>query len=96
MTGFQSKRKMANDKLRTNTMLLAKPKLTNTLDAKQFKTFAECQEYLESYTDTSMPLVDWIAIGKILVAETMTAPEFYPKKVKGQIVMTKFDIEEFA
>jgi hypothetical protein len=26
----------------------------------------------------------------------MTTPEFYPKKVKGQIVMTKFDIEEFA
>jgi hypothetical protein len=26
----------------------------------------------------------------------MTAPGFYPKKVKGQIVMTKFDIEEFA
>lgn len=96
MTGFQSKRKMANDKLRTITMLLAKPKLTNTLDSKQFETFAECQEYLETYTDTSMPLVDWIAIGKILVAETMTTPEFYPKKVKGQIVMTKFDIEEFA
>jgi hypothetical protein len=75
-------------------MLLAKPKLTNSLDSKQFETFAECQEYLELYTDTSMPLVDWIAIGKILVAETMTAPEFYPKKVKGQIVMTKFDIEK--
>jgi hypothetical protein len=43
-----------------------------------------------------MPLVEWIAIGKILVAETMTTPEFYPKKVKDQIVMTKFDIEEFA
>jgi hypothetical protein len=26
----------------------------------------------------------------------MTTPEFYPKKVKGQIVMAKFDIEEFA
>ena len=77
-------------------MLLAKPKLTNTLDAKQFETFTECQEYLESYTDTAMPLVEWIAIGKILVAETMTTPEFYPKKVKDQIVMTKFDIEEFA
>ena len=77
-------------------MLLSKPKLTNTLDSKQFETFAECQEYLETYTDTSMPLVDWIAIGKILVAETMTTPEFYPKKVKGQIVMAKFDIEEFA
>jgi hypothetical protein len=77
-------------------MLLAKPKLTNTLDAKEFKSFAECQDYLESYTDISMPLVEWIAIGKILVAETMTAPEFYPKKVKDKIVMTKFDIEEFA
>jgi len=77
-------------------MLLAKPKLTNTLDAKQFETFVECQEYLEAYTDISMPLVEWIALGKILVAETMTPPEFYPKKVKGQIVMTKFDIEEFA
>jgi len=77
-------------------MLLAKPKLTNTLDAKQFETFTECQEYLESYTDTAMPLVEWIAIGKILVAETMTTPEFYPKKVKDKIVMTKFDIEEFA
>ncbi len=76
-------------------MLLAKPKLTNTLDSKQFKSFAECQEYLEAYTDISMSLVEWIAIGKILVAETMTAPEFYPKKFKGQIVMTKFDIEEF-
>ena len=43
-----------------------------------------------------MPLVEWIAIGKILVAETMTTPEFYPKKVKGEIVMAKFDIEEFA
>ena len=96
MTGFQSKRKMAENKLRTNTMLLAKPNLSNTLDSKQFETFAECQEYLETYTDTSMPLVDWIAIGKILVAETMTTPEFYPKKVKGQIVMAKFDIEEFA
>lgn len=77
-------------------MLLAKPKLTNTLDAKQFETFSECQTYLETYTDISMPLVEWIALGKILVAETMTAPEFYPKKVKGEIVMTKFDIEEFA
>ena len=57
-------------------MLLAKPKLTNTLDSKQFKSFAECQEYLEAYTDTAMPLVEWIAIGKILVAETMTTPEF--------------------
>ena len=96
MTGFQSKRKMAENKLRNNTMLLAKPNLSNTLDSKQFETFAECQEYLETYTDTSMPLVDWIAIGKILVAETMTTPEFYPKKVKGEIVMAKFDIEEFA
>ena len=43
-----------------------------------------------------MPLVEWIALGKILVAETMAVPEFYPKKVKDQIVMTKFDIEEFA
>jgi hypothetical protein len=77
-------------------MLLAKPKLTNTLDAKQFETFSECQTYLETYTDISMPLVEWIALGKILVAETMTAPEFYPKKVKGEIVMAKFDIEEFA
>ena len=77
-------------------MLLAKPKLTNTLDSKQFETFAECQEYLEAYTDISMPLVEWIALGKILVAETMTTPEFYPKKVKGETVMVKFDIEEFA
>jgi hypothetical protein len=77
-------------------MLLAKPKLTNTLDSKQFKSFAECQDYLELYTEIKMPLVEWIALGKILVAETMTVPEFYPKKVKDQIVMTKFDIEEFA
>ena len=85
-------------------MLLAKPKLTNTLDSKQFETFAECQEYLETYTDTSMPLVDWIAIGKILQVNedgSTSFPEyFYPKtiKVKGvkQTVMTKFDIEEFA
>ena len=77
-------------------MLLAKPKLTNSLFAKQFETFDECQEYLENYTDISMPIVEWIALGKILVAETLTAPEFYPKKVKGKIVMTKFDIDELV
>lgn len=77
-------------------MLIAKPKSFNSLDSKQFETFSECQEYLEAYTEVTMPLVEWIAIGKILDAETMTAPEFYPKKVKGEIVMTKFDIEEFV
>ena len=55
-------------------MLLAKPKLTNTHDSKQFKSFAECQDYLESYTEIKMPLVEWIALGKILVAETMARP----------------------
>jgi len=77
-------------------MLLAKPKLANTLDSKQFETFAECQQYLETYTDISMPLVEWIAIGKILVADTMTTPKFYPKKVRGQIVMAKFDMAVLA
>ena len=76
-------------------MLLAKPKIMNLMFSKEFETFEQCKEYLEQFTGEEMSIKEWIAIGKILVAETMTTPEFYPKKVKGQIVMAKFDIEEF-
>ena len=47
-------------------MFIAKPKITNWIDSKEFKTAKLAQKYLEEYNDMKMPLKDWIQIGKLI------------------------------
>jgi hypothetical protein len=47
-------------------MFIAKPKITNWIDSKEFKTAKLARKYLEEYNDMKMPLKDWIQIGKLI------------------------------
>lgn len=83
-------------------MYLAKPNAKNLTGSKQFATMLEAMEYLNEATasdDTvAMPADEWILIGKLLQVNddgTMTMPTEYPKKVKGQMKMVKFDIDKY-
>jgi hypothetical protein len=52
--------------LECEKMFIAKPKITNWIDSKEFKTAKLARKYLEEYNDMKMPLKDWIQIGKLI------------------------------
>ena len=47
-------------------MFIAKPKVQNWIDSKEFPTAKKAQKYLEEYTELKMHVKDWIMIGKIV------------------------------
>lgn len=83
-------------------MFLAKPNTLNLTNSKEFATMIEAMNYLNEATasdDTiSMPIDEWIVVGKLLQVNedgTLTMPTEYPKKVKGEIKMVPLDIESY-
>ena len=72
-------------------MFLAKPNTLNLTNSKEFATMIEAMNYLNEATasdDTiSMPIDEWIVVGKLLQVNedgTLTMPTEYPKKLKGK------------
>lgn len=83
-------------------MFLAKPNALNLTNSKKFATMMEAMNYLNEITtsdDTiSMPVDEWILVGKLLQVNedgTLTMPTEYPKKVKGEIMMVPLDIKSY-
>lgn len=79
---------------------LAKPNDANMSNSMMFESMPAACEYLNEFTgvEPKMKVDEWIVLGKILeVTESgqTKMPDFYPKMVKGKIVMERVDIDSF-